>query len=363
MPARPRDCADAQIARFGKRSCGGTRMPDHEVLIRIGEALDANVPGPPLSYAQNLEDYHLSLAFAGQPTGTYIDIGGGHPVAGSVSYWFYERGWQGVVVEPQRALAALHRRVRPRDTVVESLIGRESGSATLFVVDRLHALTTTVETYADNARNAGAGVQPVAMPVMTLAELCASHGITAIDFLKIDVEGAEADVIAGGDWRRYRPKVVVVEAIRPLSGEPAWEAWEGTLLAQGYRFALFDTLNRFYVAEERPDIFARLPSDRGPWDAVRHMYEIGRAGENPSHPDHRLTCELVHAFLAQLPHLEIEALASLLDREHKLSDRERQALQRMVSGEAFRMRLGRIACGYDGGQIVEETSGTVPKAT
>jgi hypothetical protein len=34
-----------------------------------------------------------------------------------------------------------------------------------------------------------------------------------------------------------------------------------------------------------------------------------------------------------------------------------------VSGEAFRMRLGRIACGYDGGQIVEETSGTVPKAT
>ena len=55
----------------------------------------------PLSYAQNLEDYHLSLAFAGQPTGTYIDIGGGHPVAGSVSFWFYERGWQGIVVEPQ----------------------------------------------------------------------------------------------------------------------------------------------------------------------------------------------------------------------------------------------------------------------
>ena len=31
-----------------------------------------------LSYTQNLEDYHLSLAFAGQPTGTYIDVGGGH---------------------------------------------------------------------------------------------------------------------------------------------------------------------------------------------------------------------------------------------------------------------------------------------
>jgi len=32
-----------------------------------------------LSYSQNLEDYHLSLAFAGQTTGTYIDVGAGHP--------------------------------------------------------------------------------------------------------------------------------------------------------------------------------------------------------------------------------------------------------------------------------------------
>ena len=149
--------------------------------------------------------------------------------------------------------------MRPRDTVVSGLVGAHSGSATLFVVDRLHALTTTIEAYADNARNYGADVASITVPAMTLAELCASHGIEAIDFLKIDVEGAEADVIAGGDWRRYRPKVVVVEAIKPLSGEPGWEAWEGMLLGQGYQFALFDTLNRFYVADEHPDILARLP--------------------------------------------------------------------------------------------------------
>ena len=311
----------------------------------------------PLSYAQNLEDYHLSLAFAGQPTGTYIDIGGGHPVAGSVSFWFYERGWQGVVVEPQEPLASLHRRVRPRDTVVGSLIGAHSGSANLFVVERLHALTTTVEAYADNAKSFGAGVQSITVPVMTLAELCTSHGIETIDFLKIDVEGAEADVIAGGDWRRHRPKVVVVEAIKPLSGEPAWEAWEGMLLAHGYRFALFDTLNRFYVAQEHPDILARLPSERAPWESVRHMYEIGRASENPVHPDHQLTLELVHGFLARLPHLAPELLASFLDRENKLSNDDRQALQRTLAEETLRMRLGRIACGYDGGQIIEATPG------
>ena len=65
-----------------------------------------------LSYSQNLEDYHLSLAFAGQKTGTYIDVGAGHPIADNVSFWFYERGWQGIVVEPQLELAALYERLR-----------------------------------------------------------------------------------------------------------------------------------------------------------------------------------------------------------------------------------------------------------
>jgi FkbM family methyltransferase len=324
-------------------------------LDLIGDTIKPRPAGTkPLSYAQNLEDYHLSLAFAGQETGTYLDIGGSHPVAGSVSFWFYERGWRGVVVEPQQRLALLHRCARPRDTVVEGLIGHESGSAELFVVERFHALTTTIETHAAKAKGLGVDVQSVRVPMLTLAELCALHDLAAIDFLKIDVEGAEAEVIAGGDWQRYRPKVVVVEAIKPISCEPAWDPWEGMLLSNGYRFALFDTLNRFYVAEEHPDILARLPRERAPWDRVQHMYEIGRAGENAAHPDDRLARALMHGFLARLPHLAPELLATLLDRENTLSTDDLQSLQHMLADERLRMRLARIACGYDGGQLVED---------
>jgi hypothetical protein len=80
-----------------------------------------------LSYAQNMEDYHLWLAFGGQRKGTYIDIGSGHPIADNVSFFFYERGWQGLVVEPQRNLVDLHTRLRPRDISVCALIGARSG--------------------------------------------------------------------------------------------------------------------------------------------------------------------------------------------------------------------------------------------
>src|SRR5262245_26953932 len=125
-----------------------------------------------LSYSQNLEDYHLSLAFAGQATGTYIDIGAGHPVADNVSFWFYERGWRGIVVEPQAELVGLYERLRPRDAAVRGLIGRENGETDFHVVDRLHGLSTTREDVARKAQAFGAGYQTVRMPVMTLAQLC-----------------------------------------------------------------------------------------------------------------------------------------------------------------------------------------------
>ena len=307
-----------------------------------------------LSYTQNLEDYHLSLAFAGQQSGFYIDIGGGHPVADNVSFWFYERGWRGIVVEPQPQLTALYERLRPRDLVVQGLVGRSSGEMDFHVVERLHGLSTTVEQHAKGARAFGADYQTVRLPVMTLAELCERHELRAIDFLKVDVEGAESDVLAGGDWQRFRPKVIIVEAIAPGTNEPTWQEWEPSLLAQGYRFALFDTLNRLYVAQEHPEIFAHIPSERAPWDSVRHMYEIGRAPENPLHPDHGLAQELARGFWASLPYLDRAVIASILTRARGLpGGHNLEAVSDMVDTEAFQLSLGRIACGYDGGQIVD----------
>jgi FkbM family methyltransferase len=308
-----------------------------------------------LSYTQNLEDYHLSLAFAGQKRGFYIDIGAGHPVADNVSFWFYERGWRGIVVEPQPELAALYGRLRPRDLAVGVLIGRAGGEIDFHVVERLHGFSTMVEKFAQQATTFGASYKTVRMPVMTLAELCERHAAEPIDFLKIDVEGAEADVICGGDWQRFRPKVVVAEAVAPGSNAPAWADWEPFLLAQGYRFVLFDTLNRFYVAQEQEEILARAPRERAPWDSAKHMYEIGRAPENANHPDHALARDLARGFWASLPYLDRELIAMLLSRGRgSTEEADSAALAETIDTEAFRASLGRIACGYDGGQIYDD---------
>jgi hypothetical protein len=125
------------------------------------------------------------------------------------------------------------------------------------------------------------------------------------------------------------------------------------LTAAGYRFRLDDTLNRFYVAEERPDVFERLPATRGDWGAVVHMYEIGKAPENPIHPDHGLAKALTRAFWASLPAQEPRALATLLAEARGLQADAAgvEGLLAEVQSDDFRVALARIACGYDGGQL------------
>ena len=309
-----------------------------------------------LSYSQNMEDYHLWLAFEGQRTGSYIDIGAGHPIADNVSFFFYERGWQGVVVEPQRNLVDLYLRLRPRDTSVCSLIGTHAGLVDFHVFDAFHGLSTTSEQNALAVRSLGATSQIMQMPMIGLAELCKNHATNAIDFLKIDVEGAEGDVLVSGDWDRFRPKVVIVEAIMPVTGEPSWEEWEPFLLTRGYQFVLFDALNRFYVAEEQPQLAAHFPSRRAPWNSVRHMYEIGRAPENRKHPDHALTQVLASGFWASLPYLDRQLLVEILNRGRKTSHAVADLALQSLDAEAFRAQLGRIACGYEGGQIYSQDS-------
>jgi hypothetical protein len=109
----------------------------------------------------------------------------------------------------------------------------------------------------------GLSCSEVEVEVSTLEAICREHVRCEIDFLSIDVEGAEAAVLSGGDWETYRPRVMLVESVSPdpaiflnpsaedfRRAKPTWEIWEQALLDRNYRFCLFDGVNRIYVREE-----------------------------------------------------------------------------------------------------------------
>src|ERR1700685_3720829 len=219
---------------------------------------------PHVSYAQRYEDLYLMRCFGERPDGFYIDVGSGHPVYDNVSFAFYLKGWRGITVEPNPWLSQLSRAVRPRDRHVEALIGAAAGDAKFYLVQDFHGLSTMIEGHARSAlEEFGKAADAITVPRMTLRELCAGGAPATFDFLKVDVEGAEPEVLLSGDWRRYRPKVVVVEALAPYTQAPAWDGWEPFLAGHGYRYVWFDSLNRYYLAEEASELataFATAPA-------------------------------------------------------------------------------------------------------
>lgn len=266
----------------------------------------------PLSYAQRHEDTLLLRCFGEQTDGFYIDIGNGHPIFDNASYAFYLKGWRGITVEPNPALARLNEVLRPRDRTVNALVGAKSGQATFHLVHDFHGLSTTIESHAKAAQTEfGKSSQTMTMPVTTLAALCADAPAT-IDFLKIDVEGVEKDVIAGGDWTRFRPKVVLAEALAPYSLAPAWDEWEPILTGHGYRYAHFDSLNRYYVRDDEKEIARALESAPETFDDVVQFRDFKPSLYDQSHPDHRLAAILGKAAMARLPLLDPALVGELL---------------------------------------------------
>jgi FkbM family methyltransferase len=207
-----------------------------------------------LSYAQNNEDVLLWRALGHIRDGYYIDVGANDPVEHSVTKAFYDAGWRGISIEPLPAFHQAFQDQRPRDVNLAIAAGSSDGSLTLYDVADVNGWASPERAVAEGHRAAGHEVRELTVPVRTLASVCAEYVQGEIHFLKIDVEGFEAEVLRGMDFARWRPWVLVVEATLPGQRETNHETWEHLVLGQRYRYAWFDGLNRYYVAEEHAEL-------------------------------------------------------------------------------------------------------------
>lgn len=200
-----------------------------------------------VSYAQNYEDVLLHRSFRHVERGFYVDVGAHDPLVGSVTKHLYDRGWCGINVEPGPRFAALAA-ARPRDRNLNCAIG-PAGQLTLYEI--ASGLSTLDATIAESHRAAGHGVVTRKVELVPLDAVLRDAAPQDIHFLKVDVEGAEEQVLRTLDLSVWRPWIVIVEATAPLSDRPTHHAWEPLLLGGSYRQVWFDGLNRWYVASER----------------------------------------------------------------------------------------------------------------
>jgi FkbM family methyltransferase len=207
-----------------------------------------------ISYAQNREDVVLARAFRGQTAGFYVDVGAAHPTDHSVTKHFYDLGWSGINIEPHPEFFRLLRTRRPRDVNLNVGISDREGVLTFYEHQVLGGSSTFDADLAEFYRRDGVDITESEITVTTLSKVLEQHSVDKIDFLKIDVEGFEPQVLAGANLSRYRPRIVVIESIDPRTQEVERD---GPTIA-GYVATLFDGINRFYVDEEETDLALKV---------------------------------------------------------------------------------------------------------
>ncbi len=223
------------------------------------------------SWSINREDILLLRALQGVPhdQGFYIDVGANHPTFDSDTRLFYDSGWRGMNVEPSPKWFKMLVEQRPRDVNIHAAASDKAGTITLYDHPE-GGLGTVKEEFANrHVTEFNVPKRGIEVPAYTLEWLCDRYiKQKPVHFLKIDVEGHEEHVIRGMNFNKCRPWILCVEAVEPLKVHiPTHEAWDHLLVEAGYRYMLFDSLNRWYVAEEHPE---RFPAFAYPTDDFLH---------------------------------------------------------------------------------------------
>lgn len=148
--------------------------------------------------------------------GFYIDIGAHHPKRFSNTYAFYKKGWRGINIDAMPGSMKLFNRQRPRDINLEIPVAVEQTQLTYFQFNEpaLNTFSKELATSRDGLRSYRViNTQDIqAYPLKTILSQHIDPEQT-IDFMSIDVEGLDLDVLQSNDWSKYRPNIILVELL------------------------------------------------------------------------------------------------------------------------------------------------------
>jgi FkbM family methyltransferase len=164
------------------------------------------------SHGQFGEDRILQEIFGARAEGYCVEIGAYDGRTGSASYAFEKRGWHCLLVEPIPALVEEIRKHRAC-AVVNCAVSSEEGTASFFVAEHVEEMSTLDLTPDRRAwiEQVGGAVKEITVRTATLDALLAEAGFPEIQFITIDVEGHELEVLEGFTLETHRPRIVIIE--------------------------------------------------------------------------------------------------------------------------------------------------------
>jgi FkbM family methyltransferase len=171
-----------------------------------------------LSWSQEGEDLILNRIFGSKKNGFYIDVGSHHPKRFSNTYFFYKRGWSGINIDAMPGSKIIFDKTRPRDINIELGVGKKKDQLTYYIFNEpaLNGFSKDLSKIRDDDDNNNYKIiSEIDVKVMPLGDILEKYLINdiCIDFLSVDVEGLDFEVLKSNNWLKYKPNIILIEAL------------------------------------------------------------------------------------------------------------------------------------------------------
>ena len=162
-------------------------------------------------YGQTGEDAILRMILP-EKNGFYLDIGAGNPIKSSNTYYFYRKGWSGIVIDPIESNKKLFKILRRRDRFIRQIVSGTKNSLNFWE-------------FIPNEYSTSDPIAAEKLISQTTVKLKAQYQVQALrisdlnlvaspvepTLLSIDVEGMDFDVLKSNNWNQFLPRVIAVE--------------------------------------------------------------------------------------------------------------------------------------------------------
>ena len=172
------------------------------------------------SHSQHREDIIVDKLTGNKKTGFYVDIGANNPFGFNNTKRFYDKGWSGINIEPNTRGFNLFLKERKRDINLNIGISKKEGSLNFYQMEPDLLSTFSKEDAIHNQKNGYALIKEKKVKTTPLEKVLDKYAPKKeIDFFSVDTEGYDLEVLKSNNWKKYKPKIIIVENVEHAGKE------------------------------------------------------------------------------------------------------------------------------------------------
>ncbi|MDD5570126.1 MAG: FkbM family methyltransferase [Bacteroidales bacterium] len=209
-------------------------------------------PWSKTSYSQTGEDLIIDALMNNKKNGFYVDVGCNHPVDISNTFYFYLKGWKGINIDVNERMIMLFKKIRRYDVSVCAAVSDEEKEMDLYKFDR-NAVSTFDENTAEEWKKKWNLLKIEKYRTTTLNKILEMYMPSTnekIDFLSIDVEGMDYNVLKSVDLNKYKPKLIIIETHNFNITKFADNEITKYLRKFDYDFITYASMNAYFLRKE-----------------------------------------------------------------------------------------------------------------